>query len=137
MGIGERWMHLNHGPCGVHGPTDPAYFEDDFVTAKVSVPRKCLRCRFLKHDSIYGFHCTKDADIWGDFHRSLDWGAWSPNRIYFELPFPKITTRALSEFAYQDDLIGFIKEYRRVNPDLSLEEAKKDFQFFREKIDTK
>jgi hypothetical protein len=140
--IGKRYLHLDHGPCGIDGPTDPVYYENEFVTAKVSVPRKCVRCRFLKHDflkqdTIGGFHCDKDAQIWGDFHRSLDWGAWVPERIYFQLPFPKITTRALSEFAYQDDLIGFIKEHRRVNPALSPEEAKKDFRFFREKIEAK
>jgi hypothetical protein len=135
--IGKRYLHLDHGPCGVDGPTDPVLYEDQFMVAIVTVPRKCTECWFLKQDSIDGFHCGKDADIWGDFHRSLDWGAWAPNRIYFELPFPKITTRVLSEFAYQDDLIGFIKEHRRVNPSPSLEEAKKDFRFFREKIEAK
>jgi hypothetical protein len=133
----DRYLHLDHGPCGIDGPTDPVFYENEFVVAKVTVPRKCAKCRFLKHDSIYGFYCNKDSEIWGDFHRGLDWGAWSPDRTYLELPFPKITTRVLSDFAHQDDLIGFIKEHRRVNPGLSLEEAKTDFQFFREKIDTK
>ena len=129
------YMRLDHGPCGVNGPTDPAFYEDKFVKAEVSVPRKCTTCRFLNIDSIHGFHCGKDSEIWGDFHRGLDWGAWSPDRIDLELPAPKVTTRALSELAHQNDLIGFIKEHRRVNPGVSLEEAKTDFGFFRHKID--
>jgi hypothetical protein len=132
----DRYLHLDHGPCGVDGPTDPVFYENEFVMAKVSVPRKCTTCRFLNIDSIDGFHCGKDSEIWGDFHRGLDWGAWSPDRIYLELPAPKITTRVLSECAHQNDLIGFIKEHRRVNPGFSLEEAKTDFAFFRDKIDS-
>ena len=134
--IAGRYLHLDHGPCGIDGPTDPVYYEDKFVTAKVSVPRKCLQCRFLKHDSIDGFYCSKDAEIWGDFHRGLDWGTWVPDRIYVELPFPKINTRALMDLAHENNLIAFIKEYRRVHPGLSIAEAKQDFNFLRRKINS-
>jgi hypothetical protein len=64
--------------------------------------------------------------------RGLDWGAWEPDSIYLELPFPKITTRDLSVHAKSGDLIKFIKEYRRVNPGLSIEEAKSDYRHFRD-----
>jgi hypothetical protein len=47
-----------------------------------------------------------------------------------QLPFAKITTLALSDFAHQDDLQGSIKEHRRVNPNLSMAKAKKDFRLF-------
>jgi len=33
--------------------------------------------------------------------------------------------------ARNDDLIQFVKEYRRINPKLSIQEAKNDFQEFR------
>jgi hypothetical protein len=92
-------LHLDHGPCGIDGPTDPVVYDDEFVTSKVEVPRKCAKCVFLAIDRVYGFHCTKDADKWGDFHRGLDWGAWEPDFIYVELPQPKVTTRDLSPFA--------------------------------------
>ena len=81
-------------------------------------------------DNIYGFHCTKDANQWGDFHRGLDWGVWQPDFVYLELPFPKITTKELVKYAFQNDLIAFVKEHRRINPGLSMEEAKVDFQHF-------
>lgn len=126
-----HYLHLDHGPCGVNGPTDPVYYEDIYIASKVVVPRKCAKCVYLAVDSIYGFHCTKDPEKWGDFHRGLDWGQWEPDDIYLELPLPKVTTRALSMFARCDDLIGFIMEHRRVNPGLSIKEAKADFAHFR------
>ena len=130
----QRYMHLDFGPCGINGPTDPVYYEDHFITAKVEVPRKCVRCPFLFHDSIYGFTCRKDVEKWGGCHRGLDWGAWSPDRIYLELPFPKVTTKTLVNLAHDEDLVGFIAEHRRINPGLSMTEAKEDYSRFRELI---
>lgn len=126
-----HYLHLDHGPCGIEGPTDPVRYEAPYISAKAEVPRKCAKCYFLAVHPIYGFHCTKDADKWGDFHRGLDWGAWAPDCIYLELPPPKITTKVLSRFANQNNLLAFIKEHRRINPGLSLEEAKSDFAHFR------
>lgn len=131
-----HYLHLDHGPCGIDGPTDPVTFQDEFVSSKVDVPRKCATCVFLAVNSIEGFHCTKDADKWGDFHRGLDWGAWKPDCVYLELPLPKVTTRNLSLFAKQNDLMAFIKEHRRINPGLSIEEAKADFAHFRSVLET-
>lgn len=131
----RRYLHLDYGPCGIVGPTDPVYYEDQFVRSKVEIPRKCSSCRFLFQDKIHGFTCRKDNDKWGRCYRGLDWGAWSPDRIYFELPRPKLTTKALVDCAYCEDLVGFIKEYRRINPGISVSEAREDFGRFRELIE--
>lgn len=125
------YLHLDHGPCGINGPTDPVIYEDEFITAKVEVPRKCRRCRFLGVEAILGFVCRKDADVWGDLRRGLDWGHWEPDVVYLQLPLPKLTTRLLSEAVYADDLLGFVREHRRVNPGLSLREAREDFESLR------
>ncbi len=127
-----HYLHLDHGPCGINGPTDPVVYEDEFVKSKVEIPRKCANCVHLGIDRIYGLHCTKASDKWGDFHRGLDWGAWQPDYVYLELPLPKVTTKELSQFAHHDDMVAFIKEYRRINPGLSIEEAKVDFAHFRD-----
>lgn len=129
-----HYLHLDHRPCGIDGPTDPVVYEDQFVQSKVEIPRKCAKCVYLGVDRIYGFHCCKDADKWGDFHRGLDWGSWEPDCIYLQLPLPKVTTKELSLYARQDDVISFIKEYRRINPGFTIEEAKADFNHFREVI---
>ena len=133
----QRYMHLDYGPCGIDGPTDPVVYEDEFITAKVEVPRKCAGCRFLVHDSIAGFTCHKDRDKWGDFRRGLDWEAWSPDQVYVELPHPKLTTRALVNCAHDEDLKGFVVEYRRINPGLSMNEAREDFARIRRVLESR
>ena len=124
----QRYMHLDFGPCGIDGPTDPVFYEDRFLKSKVEIPRKCAGCVHLVTDSIYGFTCKKDSDKWGDNFRGLDWGSWSPDRIYVELPPPKITTKALINCVHDDDLKGFLVEYRRVNLGVSLREGRADFE---------
>jgi len=125
------YMHLDHGPCGIDGPTDPVIYEDQWLRSHVEIPRKCATCVFLGVDSIHGFHCKKDASIWGDFPRGLDWGYWEPDCIWIQLPHPKITTRPMMLWAKAGNLAEFIKEYRHTNLDLPLSEAKADFQFIR------
>lgn len=125
------YLHLDHGPCGIEGPTDPTTFENEFLRGKVQVPRKCATCVHLSVGPIHGFHCTKDWDKWGDFHRGLDWGSWSPDHVYLNLEPPKVTTRALSEHAFTGDLVAFIKEHRRINPGISVQEARADYEHFR------
>jgi hypothetical protein len=127
-----HYLHLDHGPCGVQGPTDPVHVDGEYLKSKVEVPRKCASCNFLAVDSIHGFHCTKDHEIWGDIHRGLDWGTWQPDCIYVQLPPPKVTTKALVKLAQANDFIAFIKEHRRINPDLSLLEARNDFAHIRD-----
>lgn len=125
----NRYLHLDYGSCKIDGPTDPVVYEDDFFMSKVEVPRKCSKCFYLKVDRIYGFHCTQDNDKWGDYHRGLDWGAWEPHSVYLQLPLPKVTTKELSIYVKKNDIINFIKEYRKRNPGLSLIEAKEDFAY--------
>src|SRR5262245_26778416 len=48
-----RYLHLDYGPCGIPGPTDPVIYEDEFITSKVTVPRKCATCHFLKFHQIF------------------------------------------------------------------------------------
>ena len=130
-----HYLHLDHGPCGVRGPTDPVAYEDRFISGKVEVPRKCASCGFLRVDHIRGFICTKDSEIWGGLPRGLDWGAWRPDTIYLDLPHPKITTKLLVKCAHENDLVGFAQEYRRVNLGTSLAEAREDFAHFRRILD--
>ena len=129
-----RYFHLDYGPCGIPGKTDPVHYENGHIKAKVTVPRKCDFCHYLRYDFIHGFYCNKDSDKWGDFHRGLDWGTWQPDVVYFDLPLPKATTQKMCEMATSDDLVGFIAEYRRVNPGLSIQEAKEDYNLIRSKI---
>jgi hypothetical protein len=132
--IGD-YLHLDYGSCGIQGPTDPIIYEDQYITSKVEVPRKCSDCGFLKFDRIHGFDCLKDINKWGDLHRGLDWGTWQPDGIYLQLPHPKVTTKQLSTFAQKNNLVEFIKEHRRINPGLSIEETKVDFNHFRSIIE--
>lgn len=126
-----HYLHLDYGDCGIPGPTDPVIYRDEFIVSEVEIPRKCSTCVYLEFDRIRGFCCRKDSAKWGELERGLDWGTWRPDTIYLELPFPKVTTRALAVHANSGDLIAFIKEYRRVNPGVSHQEAKNDYQHFR------
>lgn len=128
-----RYLHLDYGFCGIRGKTDPVYYENKFIKAKVTIPRKCSECFHLSIGR-WGFGCKKDNDKWGDFSRGLDWGTWQPDTIYFDLPLPKVTTKALCYYATSGNLIEFIKEYRRVNPDMSLLETRQDYNIIREKL---
>lgn len=128
----NRHLHLDYGPCGIDGPTDPVVYEDEYIKGKVEIPRKCSRCHFLKVGAPYGFYCSKDKEKWGSYHRGLDWGAWEPESIYLQLPLPKVTTKELSTYVKQNDLVKFIKEYRKRNPGLSINEAKEDFAYLQD-----
>jgi len=126
----QRYLHLDFGPCGIDGPTNPVVFEDKFMVAKVEIPEKCSRCTFLVHNSIHGFTCRKDQDKWGGIYRGLDWGAWAPDRIYPQLPYPRSTSKSLVDAAYDEDLTSFVAEHRRINPGLSMTEAQEDYEYF-------
>lgn len=129
------YKHLDHGPCGVMGPTDPVHYEDEFVVAKVRIPRKCASCNFLRLRPIHGFVCTKDESIWGDFHRGLDWGDWIPSSVFRRLPYPKGTNDTMLKLVADGDLMKFISEHRRINPGVGVLEAKEDFEFLRDDLD--
>ena len=64
----------------------------------------------------------------------LDWGQWSPERIYYDLPSPKETNQVMVDAAYDDNLVVFVREYRRVNPGISISEANSDFSNLRSLI---
>lgn len=130
----QRYMHLDYGPCGIPGPTDPVVYEDNFVRSKVEIPRKCAGCGFLFNDSTYGFTCKKNAEKWGGFYRGLDWGSWRPDRLYFNLPYPKKTTQVLTDAAHEDKLAAFVIEYRKINSGTSIQEARADFDRLRKLI---
>jgi len=51
-----------------------------------------------------------------------------------ELPPPKLTTKALVDCAYEEDLRGFIVEHRRINRGISMAESREDYERFRELI---
>lgn len=128
-------LHLDHGPCGIAGPTDPVVFENRYVESKVTIPRKCAGCSHLVLNR-WGFDCGKDRSIWGDCLRGLDWGTWRPDRIYVELPAPKATSAAMVDAVYDNDLVAFIRASRRTNPDVSIAEAKIDFAELRRRVGT-
>ena len=129
------YLHLDHGPCGIEGPTDPVVFENEFIKGKVEVPKKCTTCAHLSVAPIYGFYCAKDSDKWGDFHRALDWGTWHPEGITARLAPPTITTKVLFECALNGDEAEFTREYWRVNADLPIQEAKSDYEELRAKLE--
>ena len=129
-----HYLNLDHGPCGIEGPTDPVVYEDQWIRSQVEIPRKCSRCRFLRVDAIRGFHCAKDANIWGSFPRGLDWGYWEPDCVWVQLPPPKVTTRPMMQWVKRGNLVAFVKEYRAANPNLPLNEAQSDFTFLRKAL---
>lgn len=129
-----RYLYLDYGPCTITGPTDPVIYENANLKAKVEIPRKCTTCVYLNIDSVSGFYCSQGREKWGAYHRGLDWGAWEPDSIYLQLPFPKVTTKNLSIFVKRNEIINFINEYRRVNPGLSMSEAKADFMYLQQAL---
>jgi hypothetical protein len=127
-----HYFELDHGSCGIPGPTEPVAYANESMGSEVEIPRKCVSCSFLKFDGVHGLVCNKDHETWGDFYRGFDWGDWEPDFIFVQLPEPKRTNKQLVLHAHNADLIEFIKEYRRINPGLSLQEARSDFQGVRE-----
>jgi hypothetical protein len=118
-------------------PRKPAYKERKDTASATCDQNEAIKNRPIirSRNAEKRIHCTKDADKWGDFHRGLDWGDWYPDYVYIQLQPPKVTTRDLSRHAYNDDLIAFVKEHRRINPGVSAGEAKHDFRHFRAVIE--
>jgi len=126
-----HYLYLDHGPCGINGPTEPVEYQGSATKSKALVPRKCAHCKFLMPDSVHGFCCAKDPEKWGDFPRGLDWGTWVPKAIYINLPQGKKSNENLSIYAANNDEAKFLKEYRYLNPTISMVEAKSDFENYR------
>jgi hypothetical protein len=129
-----RYLNLDYGPCHINGPTDPVVYDNEFLSSKVTVPRKCTKCVFLNYKPIYGFICESDKDKWGGWHRGLDWGNWKPDSIYIELPYPKVTSRELHRAALDGNEIEFLKEYRRINPGSTFMDAKEKYKWYCDKL---
>jgi hypothetical protein len=88
---------------------------------------------YLREDSIYGFICTKNEEVWGDFRRSLDWGDWEPAQLYAFLPDAN-TSRKMCDAATNQDQTGFVREYRSLNEGSSMEEARKAYEAMRTQL---
>ena len=71
----DGYSNLDHGPCGIEGPTEPEIIAKS-GEYEVFVPKKCSTCSYLKQDDLRGYVCSKDQEIWRDFPRNLDWGGW-------------------------------------------------------------
>jgi hypothetical protein len=123
----QRYLKLDYGFCGIYGSTEPVYYENQFVISKFEIPSKCASCVFFNPSN---FNCGKDPQKWGEFLRGLDWGYWQPESVYIALPFPKKTTKVLINCLKNNNLVGFIKEYRSINPG-SILEAKDDFYYLK------
>ena len=67
--ITNRLLRLDYGFCGIEGSKKLVSFEA--VSRKI--PEKCKSCNFLKTDKLRKLICSKDADIWGDIPRGLDY----------------------------------------------------------------
>lgn len=130
-----RYLHLDHGPCGVPGPTDPVIYDGHYLRAKVTVPRKCCGCPHLAVSTARGFSCAKDARTWGLLGRGLDWGGWRPGRVTLSLSSGRDVTRELADHAFAGDRVAFVRAYRRTYPDVSIDVARTEFDACRTLID--
>jgi hypothetical protein len=119
----NRYLDLDHGFCGVRGDTDPVNVDRHDFPNDLEVPRKCSTCSFLRPDSIRGVVCSKDADVWGDFHRSLDWGLRAPDATVPSVAGLKITL-SFARLAAAGDDVNALREFRRSNPEASVATGK-------------
>ena len=127
MDLVQAYLALDHGPCGVRGPTDPVVYEDRWMRSKVEVPRKCADCVHITVDSVRGFHCGKDPAIWGSFPRSLDWGAWRPGRGAVTLSSGHEVTSAFLEATRARKKMKAFMAFRAANKGTSIMDAKRAY----------
>lgn len=67
--VTHRLLRLDYGYCGIPGSKELVPHPKVFR----GIPKKCSTCRFLKEDKIYKLVCSKDAEIFGDLRRGLDY----------------------------------------------------------------
>lgn len=67
--VTNRYLRFDYGFCGIEGSKELV----DHPKAKRRIPAKCSTCQYLGEKHLYGFVCTKDAEIWGDIPRGLDY----------------------------------------------------------------
>lgn len=123
----QTYLALDHGPCGVKGPTDPVGYEDQWMRSKVEVPRKCADCTHINFDGARGFHCSKDHTVWGSFPRSLDWGAWRPGQPDLTLASGHEITSALVEAVRAGKKMKALMAFRAANKGASMLDAKRAY----------
>jgi len=123
----EHYLALDHGACPVKGPTNPVQVETEFFVSKVQVPEKCSTCRHLKLDPPWGFVCNFEHERWGDFPRTLDWGAWSPEHPNLGLKSGRsITPEMLNAVAIRQEALA-IKVFRATHTDATFHEAREAY----------
>ena len=67
--ITNRLVRLDYGFCGIEGSQELV----DHPDAGRKIPAKCATCEYLSKRDVYKLVCTKDADVWGDVPRGLDY----------------------------------------------------------------
>jgi len=59
-------------------PVDPQVVEREnpgwTFYRRLFAPRKCTTCEYLTFNRFNQYVCTFQQEVWGDFHRALDWG---------------------------------------------------------------
>lgn len=119
----HRYLDLDHGFCGIPGDSEPVQLAWPEVPGDLEVPKKCSTCPYLKLDSVRGVVCAKDAEVWGDFHRSLDWGLRAPDVAVPTVPGLHITLR-FARLAAAGDGVNALREFRASNPNASIATGK-------------
>lgn len=127
MDLVQRYLALDHGPCGVKGPTDPVRYENEWMRSKVEVPRKCASCPHLEVNRSRGLHCDKDRDVWGNFPRGLDWGAWRPGQPDLTLASGHEITSAMVEAVRSRSKMKAFMAFRAANSGTSMLDAKRAY----------
>jgi hypothetical protein len=129
-----RYFSLDHGPCPECGPTNPVLVETAIYKSKVFVPAKCEHCRFLEFDQIHGFVCDFERGKWGDFPRTLDWGAWIPDHPIVGLKSGRSVTREMIEAVKNRKEAEAVKAFRSSHRGTSFLEARNAYAELVEQI---
>lgn len=120
----KGYLALDHGPCPVKGPTHPVLLHTQYYQSTVFVPAKCAHCRHRELDRLYGFVCTIDKARWGEFSRTLDWGAWQPDHPNLGLRSGRSLTVEMLEAIAARDEVRWIKIFRATHQDAIIREAR-------------
>jgi len=97
----EEYLHLDYGPCPISGDTEPKLIDNQYISSKVYIPKKCLDCPDLSYSYLKNLYCNNESDTWGFFNRNFDWGRWKPNLTEKEIELNKI----LKEYNLSDDFL--------------------------------
>ena len=132
--IVEDYLQLDYGSCPVQGETSPVEKIAGEYNCIYFVPIKCNKCEFLTYDDIRGFICGYQKDIWKDFPRTLDWGAWSPKFTPMSIEGKVTSTDYVTDLVLKGNKAAAVKELQRIYPPLTLDAAMKCVGIFSEKI---